>query len=47
MVYGRAYCAAILEARFETVERAGHYPHIEQPDTFARAVFAFMQGQTK
>jgi pimeloyl-ACP methyl ester carboxylesterase len=45
--YGRAYCAAIPGARFEVIARAGHYPHIEQPDTFARAVFAFMQGQTK
>ena len=42
--YGRAYCAAIPGARFETIARAGHYPHIEQPDAFARAVFAFTQG---
>jgi len=45
--YGRAYCAAIPGARFETIERAGHYPHIEAPDAFARAVFAFTQGQAK
>jgi len=45
--YGRAYCAAIPGARFETIARAGHYPHIEQPDAFARAIFAFTQGQTK
>jgi pimeloyl-ACP methyl ester carboxylesterase len=45
--YGRAYCAAIPGARFETIERAGHYPHIEQPDAIARAVVAFTQGQTK
>jgi pimeloyl-ACP methyl ester carboxylesterase len=45
--YGRAYCAAIPGARFETIERAGHYPHIEEPDAFARAVFAFTQGQAK
>jgi pimeloyl-ACP methyl ester carboxylesterase len=45
--YGRAYCAAIPGARFETIARAGHYPHIEQPDAFARAVFAFTQGQPK
>jgi len=44
--YGRAYCAAIPGARFETIERAGHYPHIEQPDAFARAIYAFTQGQT-
>jgi len=42
--YGRAYCAAIPDARFETIERAGHYPHIEQPDEFARRIVAFTQG---
>jgi pimeloyl-ACP methyl ester carboxylesterase len=45
--YGRAYCAAIPGACFETIARAGHYPHIEQPDEFARRVFAFTQGQAK
>jgi pimeloyl-ACP methyl ester carboxylesterase len=39
--YGRAYCAEIPGARFETIERAGHFPHIEQPDEFARRVLAF------
>jgi pimeloyl-ACP methyl ester carboxylesterase len=42
--YGRAYCAAIPNARFETIERAGHYPHIEQPEEFARRIAAFTQG---
>jgi pimeloyl-ACP methyl ester carboxylesterase len=45
--YGRAYCAAIAGARFETIERAGHYPHIEAPDAFARAVLAFLEGSSK
>jgi pimeloyl-ACP methyl ester carboxylesterase len=44
--YGRAYCAAIPHARFEPIERAGHFPHIEQPDEFARRIFAFTQGQS-
>ena len=39
--YGRAYCSMIEGARFETIERAGHYPHIEQPDEFARRALAF------
>ena len=39
--YGRAYCAAIAGARFETIERAGHFPHLEQPEEFARRVLAF------
>ncbi|MBM3529350.1 MAG: alpha/beta hydrolase [Alphaproteobacteria bacterium] len=39
--YGRAYCASIAGAKFETVERAGHFPHLEQPQEFARRVLAF------
>jgi pimeloyl-ACP methyl ester carboxylesterase len=42
--YGRAYCAEIPGARFETISHAGHYPHIEQPGEFARRVFAFAEG---
>jgi pimeloyl-ACP methyl ester carboxylesterase len=45
--YGRAYCAAIAGARFETIERAGHFPHIEQPEEFARAVLAFAGAGTQ
>ena len=43
--YGRAFCAAIAGARFETIERAGHYPHIEQTDVFAGKVISFIEGQ--
>jgi pimeloyl-ACP methyl ester carboxylesterase len=43
--YGRAYAAAIPGARFETIAKAGHFPHIEQPDEFARRVFAFTEGR--
>jgi pimeloyl-ACP methyl ester carboxylesterase len=39
--YGRGYCAMIPAARFETIERAGHFPHEEQPTLFAEKVFAF------
>ena len=28
-------------ARFEPIERAGHFPHLEQPEEFARRVLAF------
>jgi pimeloyl-ACP methyl ester carboxylesterase len=42
--YGRAYCAAIPGARFESIDRAGHFPHLEQPDEFARRVSAFIDG---
>jgi pimeloyl-ACP methyl ester carboxylesterase len=40
--YGRAYAAAIPDASFETIERAGHFPHIERPEEFAQRVFAFV-----
>jgi pimeloyl-ACP methyl ester carboxylesterase len=45
--YGRAYCAAIPGARFETIANAGHFPHIEQPDEFARRIIAFVEGSGK
>ena len=40
--YGAAYRDAISGARLETVERAGHFPHIEQPEAFAERVRAFI-----
>ncbi|HXW41566.1 MAG TPA: alpha/beta hydrolase [Xanthobacteraceae bacterium] len=43
--YGRAYCAAIPGARFEMIERAGHFPHQEQPKVFAARVLAFASGK--
>src|SRR5262249_21080167 len=42
--YGRAYCAAVPGARFELIERAGHFPHLEQPEELARRVLAFAGG---
>jgi pimeloyl-ACP methyl ester carboxylesterase len=43
--YGRAYCAAVPGARFETIERAGHFPDQEQPKVFADKVMAFAGGK--
>jgi pimeloyl-ACP methyl ester carboxylesterase len=43
--YGRAYCAMIAGARFEMIERAGHFPHQEQPKVFAEKVLAFAGGK--
>jgi len=40
--YGQAYCAAIPGARFEPIARAGHFPHLEQPEEFARRILAFV-----
>jgi pimeloyl-ACP methyl ester carboxylesterase len=45
--YGRAYCAAVPGARFETIERAGHYPHIEQPEELARRALAFADAASR
>jgi pimeloyl-ACP methyl ester carboxylesterase len=44
--YGRAFCAAIPGATFELMERAGHYPHLEQPEAFAQRVLTFADAQT-
>jgi pimeloyl-ACP methyl ester carboxylesterase len=43
--YGRAYCAMIPGARFETLERAGHFPHQEQPKIFAEKILKFIEGK--
>jgi pimeloyl-ACP methyl ester carboxylesterase len=42
--YGQAYCAAIPGARLQPIERAGHFPHLEQPEEFARRIFAFVDA---
>jgi pimeloyl-ACP methyl ester carboxylesterase len=42
--YGRGYCALIPGAQFETIEGAGHFPHLEQPEEFARRALAFGQA---
>src|SRR5262245_35298396 len=41
--YGAAYRDAIPGARLETVAGAGHFPHIEQPETVAERIRAFAQ----
>jgi pimeloyl-ACP methyl ester carboxylesterase len=43
--YGRAYCAMIPGARFETIDRAGHFPHQEQPKAFADKALSFIGGK--
>lgn len=40
--YGRAFCGDIDGARFETMERAGRFAHIEQPEEFASRIEAFV-----
>ena len=40
--YGRAYAAEIPGARFATIDQAGHFPHLEQPEQFASKVLSFV-----
>ncbi len=41
--YGRAYSRLIPNSRFALIERAGHHPEIEQPETFVERVAAFLE----
>jgi len=43
--YGRAYCARFPDARFQLIERAGHFPHVERPDEVARLALNFIEGR--
>jgi pimeloyl-ACP methyl ester carboxylesterase len=40
--YGAAYRAAIPGARLETIERAGHFPHLEQPAALVERAGRFL-----
>ena len=39
--YGRTYAGRIPGANFQTIAKAGRFPHIEQPAEFARAISEF------
>jgi pimeloyl-ACP methyl ester carboxylesterase len=41
LAYGEAWKAEIPGATLETIRAAGHYPHWEQPEAFARSLRAF------
>ena len=41
--YGRAYAKRISGAKFVVIPKAGHYPHIEQPDAFMKEVRNFLR----
>ena len=43
-VYAEEFARRIAGARVETVEQAGHAPHLEQPETVARLVRDFLSG---
>jgi pimeloyl-ACP methyl ester carboxylesterase len=44
--YGKAYAAALPKASFATIEKSGHFPHIEQPQEFARRTLDFIEGKS-
>lgn len=41
LAYAEGWCAEIPGARLEVIPGAGHYPHWEQPNDFAKRVAAF------
>src|SRR5215510_5156510 len=43
--YGAAYRDAIPGARLEVIERAGHFPHLEQPEALAGRVREFLDKE--
>jgi pimeloyl-ACP methyl ester carboxylesterase len=42
VAYGEGYAERIPGAQFRVVKEAGHYPHIEQPESFLGALRAFL-----
>jgi pimeloyl-ACP methyl ester carboxylesterase len=42
--YGRRFAEAMTAGRFEPIERAGHFPHIEQPAATLAAITRFADG---
>lgn len=41
--YGRAYTKRMPKARFKTIAKAGHFPHIEQPAATLKEIRAFLR----
>ncbi len=39
--YGRAFSAMVAGSTLEVIPKAGHAPHLEQPDAFVQKVLAF------
>jgi len=42
--YGRALARNLPDASFVSIARAGHFPHIEQPDLFGQALDSFLSA---
>jgi pimeloyl-ACP methyl ester carboxylesterase len=43
--YGRAYSRLIAGAEFALIDQAGHYPHVERPELFARKILDFVDRE--
>jgi pimeloyl-ACP methyl ester carboxylesterase len=43
-LYGKEFAALIRGARVEYIEKAGHLPHLEQPEATVNAVLNFLNG---
>jgi len=41
--YGRGYAKRMPKARFKTVAKAGHFPHIEQPEATLKEIRTFLR----
>jgi pimeloyl-ACP methyl ester carboxylesterase len=41
--YGKAYSKAIKGAKFAAIAKAGHYPQLEQPEAFLKAIAGFVR----
>jgi pimeloyl-ACP methyl ester carboxylesterase len=44
--YGEGWRAAIPGARLELIANAGHFPHWEQPEAFAKELLAFTDARS-
>jgi pimeloyl-ACP methyl ester carboxylesterase len=44
--YGKAYAAALPNASFATIDKSGHFPHVEQPQEFARRTLDFIASNS-
>jgi pimeloyl-ACP methyl ester carboxylesterase len=42
--YAKEFGDRIAGAKIETIDKAGHLPHLEQPETVAKAIAAFLGG---
>jgi pimeloyl-ACP methyl ester carboxylesterase len=45
--YGRAYAAAFPNGRYEPIPKAGHLPHLEQPQQVLQAIHRFADETTR